>query len=130
MNRTKLGASIRAMGMDLTAARLMGVKSRAPTRSPSVSARRWRRRRGRSISATQPFDPSIGSSYTIRALVICVLGGLGSIRRCSSAGLLFGLIETIGSVVIGAGYKDAITFLVLVVLSSSGQRLDGQEYYR
>jgi branched-chain amino acid transport system permease protein len=45
--------------------------------------------------------------------------------------LLFGLIETIGSVVIGAGYKDAITFLVLVVLLVFRPNgLMGKEYYR
>jgi branched-chain amino acid transport system permease protein len=131
MTRTKLGASIRATGMDLTAARLMGVNIARTYAITFALGAALAACAGVLISATQPFDPGIGSSYTIRAFVICVLGGLGSIPAVLVGGLLFGLIETIGSVVIGAGYKDAITFAVLVLfLVFRPNGLMGKEYYR
>jgi branched-chain amino acid transport system permease protein len=131
MNRTKIGASIRATGMDLTAAKLMGVNIPRTYALTFALGAALAAAAGTLISATQPFDPTIGSSYTIRAFVICVLGGLGSIPAVLVGGLLFGLIETIGSVVLGAGYKDAITFIVLVVLLVFRPNgLMGKEYYR
>lgn len=131
MNRTKLGASIRATGMDLTAARLMGVNIPRTYALTFALGAALAAAAGTLISATQPFDPNIGSSYTIRAFTICVLGGLGSIPAVLVGGLLFGLVETIGSVVLGAGWKEAITFVVLVVLLVFRPNgLMGKEYYK
>ena len=131
MTRTKLGTSIRATGMDLTAARLMGVNIARTYAITFALGAALAACAGVLISATQPFDPGIGSSYTIRAFVICVLGGLGSIPAVLVGGILFGLIETIGSVVFGAGYKDAIAFVVLVILLVFRPNgLMGKEYYR
>ena len=131
MTRTKIGASIRATGMDLTAARLMGVNIARTYAITFALGAALAACAGVLISATQPFDPGIGSSYTIRAFVICVLGGLGSIPAVLVGGILFGLIETIGSVVFGAGYKDAIAFVVLVILLVFRPNgLMGKEYYR
>jgi len=131
MNRTKMGRAIRAVGMDLTAARLMGINIPRTYALTFALGAALAACAGVLISATQPFDPNIGASYTTRAFVICVLGGLGSIPAVLVGGLLFGLIETIGSVVFGAGYKEAITFVVLVIfLVLRPQGLMGKEGYR
>lgn len=131
MNRTRVGTSIRAVGMDLTAARLMGVNIGRTYALTFGLGAALAAAAGCLISATQPFDPSIGSSYTIRAFVICVLGGLGSIPAVLVGGLLFGLIETLGSVIFGAGYKEAISFVVLVVLLVVRPKgIMGKEFYR
>lgn len=131
MTRTKIGASIRATGMDLTAARLMGVNIARTYALTFGLGAALAAAAGTLISATQPFEPGIGASFTLRAFVICVLGGLGSIPAVLVGGLLFGLIETIGSVVFGAGYKDAIAFVVLIVLLLFRPNgLMGKEYYR
>lgn len=131
MNRTKIGTAIRATGMDLTAARLMGVNIARTYAITFALGAALAACAGVLVSATQPFDTGIGASYTIRAFVICVLGGLGSIPAVLVGGLLFGLIETIGSIVFGAGYKDAITFAVLVILLVVRPNgLIGKEYYR
>lgn len=131
MTRTRIGAAIRATGMDLTAARLMGVNIARTYALTFALGAALAAAAGTLISATQPFEPGIGASFTLRAFVICVLGGLGSIPAVLVGGLLFGLIETIGSVVFGAGYKDAIAFVVLIVLLLFRPNgLMGKEYYR
>ena len=44
-----------------------------------------------------------------------MLGGLGSIPGAIVGGTVLGLIESVGSVVLAPGYRDAISFGVLVV---------------
>jgi branched-chain amino acid transport system permease protein len=62
-------------------------------------------------------DPSIGSVVSYKALAIIVLGGLGSVRGTLIASLVLGLVESYGTIFIGAWLdRDAIAFLALVAL--------------
>ena len=62
-------------------------------------------------------DPSIGAVVSYKALAIIVLGGLGSVRGTLIASLVLGLVESYGTIFIGAWLdRDAIAFLALIVL--------------
>jgi branched-chain amino acid transport system permease protein len=62
-------------------------------------------------------DPSIGFVVSYKALAIIVLGGLGSVRGTLVASLVLGLVESYGTIFIGAWLdRDAIAFLALIVL--------------
>jgi branched-chain amino acid transport system permease protein len=62
-------------------------------------------------------DPGIGFVVSYKALAIIVLGGLGSVRGTLIAGLVLGLVESYGTIFIGAWLdRDAIAFLALILL--------------
>jgi branched-chain amino acid transport system permease protein len=62
-------------------------------------------------------DPSIGAVVSYKALAIIVLGGLGSVRGTLIASLVLGLVESYGTIFIGAWLdRDAIAFLALVAI--------------
>ena len=62
-------------------------------------------------------DPSIGFVVSYKALAIIVLGGLGSVRGTLIASLVLGLVESYGTIFIGAWLdRDAIAFLALIAL--------------
>jgi branched-chain amino acid transport system permease protein len=62
-------------------------------------------------------DPAIGFVVSYKALAIIVLGGLGSVRGTLVASLVLGLVESYGTIFIGAWLdRDAIAFLALIVL--------------
>lgn len=62
-------------------------------------------------------DPSIGFIVSYKALAIIVLGGLGSVRGTLVASLVLGLVESYGTIFIGAWLdRDAIAFLALIIL--------------
>ena len=62
-------------------------------------------------------DPSIGAVVSYKALAIIVLGGLGSVRGTLIASLVLGLVESYGTIFIGAWLdRDAIAFLALIAL--------------
>jgi branched-chain amino acid transport system permease protein len=62
-------------------------------------------------------DPGIGTVVSYKALAIIVLGGLGSVRGTLVASLVLGLVESYGTVLVGAWLdRDAIAFLALIIL--------------
>jgi len=62
-------------------------------------------------------DPTIGFVVSYKALAIIVLGGLGSVRGTLVASLVLGLVESYGTIFVGAWLdRDAIAFLALILL--------------
>ncbi|RPH85019.1 MAG: branched-chain amino acid ABC transporter permease [Candidatus Rokuibacteriota bacterium] len=60
--------------------------------------------------------PENGAISTFKGFEIIVIGGLGSILGSIVGGLLLGVIEALGSVLLSAAYKDLYGFLLLIVL--------------
>jgi branched-chain amino acid transport system permease protein len=72
--------------------------------------------------------PSVGFSFDIRAFVIVVLGGMGSIGGTFAAGLMMGVVEAIFTVYTTATYAQAIFFVIFIaVLVARPQGLLGRE---
>jgi branched-chain amino acid transport system permease protein len=61
-------------------------------------------------------SPSMGSLVGMKAFVIVILGGLGSIPGAIVGGLILGLIEAIGGGYFSAAYKDVFGFGALVLI--------------
>ena len=60
--------------------------------------------------------PSMGDTLIVKAFVITILGGMGSIFGAIVGGYILGLIETLGAMYISVDYKDAFAFGVLVIV--------------
>jgi branched-chain amino acid transport system permease protein len=58
----------------------------------------------------------MGEPYLMRAFVVVVLGGLGSIPGAVIAGLLLGVIQTMAIAYLPSGLSDAIIFMLLFVI--------------
>jgi branched-chain amino acid transport system permease protein len=129
LTRTRPGNAIRALGMDIDAARLTGVKI-APTfglvfaLSAALAGAA-----GSLISMTFPIVPTMGGGYTVYAFLICVLGGLGSVPGALLGGLMLGLIQVFAGF-FAPNFKDAIAFSLLVlVLLVRPEGLIGKAFY-
>jgi branched-chain amino acid transport system permease protein len=55
----------------------------------------------------------MGEPYMLRAFVVIVLGGLGSVMGALVAGLLLGLVQTLTIAYVSSGLSDAIIFSIL-----------------
>jgi branched-chain amino acid transport system permease protein len=116
MNRTKLGNAIKATSFDKDAAGLVGIdilKVYAITFGIGAGLAGMT---GSLISMIYSFSPVLGGSFTMKAFVIVVLGGLGSIPGAIVGGLILGIAENFASVLLEPGYTDAISFILLVVI--------------
>ena len=67
--------------------------------------------------------PTIGHTYTLKAFVVIVLGGMGSIPGAIAGGLLLGVVEFLGASYLSSGYRDAyglVAFLLVLLLRPQG----------
>ena len=60
--------------------------------------------------------PTAGSSFGFRALIVVVVGGLGSIPGAFLAGIFLGLLETMSALFISPSYSDLIVFVTFIVI--------------
>ena len=75
--------------------------------------------------------PDVGQIPVIKAFVIIVLDGMGSIPGAVVAALILGVVESLASVYISVAYRDVFAFLVLIgVLLFRPHGLFGQKERR
>ncbi len=60
--------------------------------------------------------PTAGASFGFRALIVVVVGGLGSIPGAFFAGIFLGLLETMVAAFISPSYSDLIVFVTFIVI--------------
>lgn len=118
LTRTRTGNAILATGMDRDAARLMGISIRHTYALTFAIGAALAGAAGSMLAELYPFNPSVGDTFTLRAFVIIVLGGLGTPWGAVAGGLVFGLAETVVPLIpgVGPGYDDAIAFALLVAI--------------
>jgi len=72
--------------------------------------------------------PDVGGPYTLKAFVIVVLGGMGSIEGAAIAGVVLGVVESLTSLYLGNEWALVIDFAIfLVVLSLRPSGLFGSQ---
>ncbi|WP_257351690.1 branched-chain amino acid ABC transporter permease [Pseudalkalibacillus decolorationis] len=62
--------------------------------------------------------PGMGHLVVLKAFVIIILGGMGSIPGAIVGGYILGFTESLGATYISNDYKDLIAFLLLVIILS------------
>lgn len=79
------------------------------------------------ISMFLPFSASVGVVFTMKALVIVIMGGVGNLLGCLLAGLMLGVVETLVARFIDPSLTLAATFVIfLLVLLLRPQGLFGR----
>jgi len=116
LTRSKLGRAIRATAMDIGAAQMSGVRVAHVYAIVFGLGAGLAGTAGVLVGLNEPLNPTMGDAYIIKAFVVCVLGGLGSVQGALAGGLVFGIIEALGSQYIGTGVPDAVALLVLIVV--------------
>ena len=126
---TRAGRAIRATGMDLDAARLTGVKIGTIYALTFAIGASLAGAAGALLSLIVPFDPTLGATYTQRAFVICVLGGLGAVGNVVLGAILYAFVD----VFVGSRFPElsqAFTFVTLVLLLVlRPQGIAGKKFY-
>src|SRR6185503_4637250 len=78
---------------------------------------------GSLVSMLFELTPFMGLPYTVTALVVVILGGLGNMVGCLMAGLLLGLVETAGVYIASSDIRLISSYAVLsliLILKPSG----------
>ena len=74
-------------------------------------------------------SPGIGLAWTLKALIVVVLAGLGSMTGAFLGGILLGVTESLSAYILGGEYREVVGLLIfLVILSVRPQGLFGEKH--
>lgn len=114
--KTDTGQAIRATAQDREAARLMGINVKKMSIIAFGLGSALAATAGALISPTYYIFPQVGSSFTLKAFVITVLGGMGSVVGATLGGVLIGVAESVGGVYFGSGWKEVVVFVLFLLV--------------
>jgi branched-chain amino acid transport system permease protein len=115
--RTPLGRQVRAVAGNERAAMLVGINPKFVYMQTFFLSGALAGAAGVLVGlAFNSIHFIMGEPYLLRAFVVIVLGGLGSIPSVLIAALLFGMIQTLTIAYLPSGLTDAISFSILFIL--------------
>jgi branched-chain amino acid transport system permease protein len=116
LTRTRAGAALEATAADREAAQLMGIDSqRMYTLAWGLGAG-CAGVAGALLATFFPIFPEVGANFVLIAFVVVNLGGFGSVAGAFWAGILVGVVEVMGGLLLGPPYKMAIVLVLFLVL--------------
>jgi branched-chain amino acid transport system permease protein len=116
INHTKLGKAMRATFQDRDTAALMGVRIGNIHTATFALGSGLAAAAGALLGPVFVAYPSMGDLAAAKAFAIVILGGLGSIGGATLGGFILALAEELGAGYVSSGYRDAMGFLLIIVI--------------
>jgi branched-chain amino acid transport system permease protein len=123
LKHSKMGKAIRATSLDREAASLMGIKQ---SKIYNIAFGMGCACCGLAACVLIPFYyvyPTVGVPFDIKAFIIVVLGGLGSIPGAIIGGIIVGIIENVGAQFMASTWTELLlygVFLFVLLVKPSG----------
>lgn len=115
LKKAKTGKAILATEMDREAALLMGINTERINSLSFGMGAALVGIAGAFLSTYYYIYPQVGGSFGLIAFVVVALGGFGSIEGAFIAGILVGLVQTLGGFFFDPSYKYAIVFMIYLI---------------
>jgi branched-chain amino acid transport system permease protein len=126
LTRTRLGTAVRAVAVDPQSAPLVAIDVRATAALAFAFGGALVAAGGVLVSMFLTFNANIGVVFTMKALIVVIMGGVGNLLGCLVAGLILGLAETFVATFVDPGLTLATTYaLFLIILLVRPQGLFG-----
>lgn len=115
--KTKIGKAMLCTAQNAEAAKLMGINVNSVIAFTFVISGVLACISGNLVGMYyQTVSVTMSSSVGMKTFASAILGGVGVLPGAMVGGLLVGIIETFAAGYISSGYRDAIAFLVLIVV--------------
>ena len=118
LKKTFIGRTIIAMSQNREGAFLVGINANKVAMLTFFIAEALA---AVAASLTSPINlvfPGMGHLVILKAFVIIIIGGMGSIPGAILGGYILGFSESIGATYISGEYKDIIAFVLLIIILS------------
>jgi len=127
LNHSRAGTAVRAVAVDAKSARLVGINVNRVSALTFALGGAIATVGGVLISTFITLDASIGVIFTMKALIIVIMGGVGEIRGAIIAALILGIVETAVATLVDPGLTlVAAYFIFLLILLFRPQGLFGR----
>jgi branched-chain amino acid transport system permease protein len=115
---TRFGTEIRAAANNELGARLVGIPIGRVFIQAFALSTAMAAFAGAMLVPFYLINPFVGYDFMLKAFVISIIGGLGSLPGAVLAGLIIGVVEALGDFYLTASYATALVFglLILVLL--------------
>ncbi|MEM3382893.1 MAG: branched-chain amino acid ABC transporter permease [Nitrososphaerales archaeon] len=116
IRRTKIGRAMRATSQNRVAAMLMGINVEHINMLSFGLGTALAATAGTLLAIITSITPYSGEIPALKAFTIIILGGLGSPLGAVIGGLGYGLIESVAVTVLGGTWRDAVGFIILILV--------------
>ena len=117
LKRTRAGTALRAVAVDPVAAGLVAIDVRRASAFAFALGGALAAAGGVLVSMFTTFTAAMGVVFTMKALIVVIMGGVGNLLGALLAGLMLGLAETAVARLVDPGLTIAVTYaLFLTVL--------------
>jgi branched-chain amino acid transport system permease protein len=123
LRRTYMGKAIRATVQNWEAAYLMGIDIHKVYLVSFAIGAALAGVAGTLVTLNFSIQPNMGLNWTLKALIVMVLGGLGSIPGTFLGGLVLGVTESATSYFISSNYREIaglVLFLLVLIFRPQG----------
>ena len=116
INKTKMGGAMRAIEQDKEAAALQGVNVHVINALAFAIGFALAAASGALMAPIFKLDPMMGDQPLLKAFIIIILGGLGSVPGAILGGLMLGLIDSVVATAFGAEPAFLLSFVFIILL--------------
>jgi len=116
LRRTYTGKAIRATVEDWEAATLMGINVHRVYLLAFVMGAALAGAAGTLVAVGKSIEPSMGMHWTLKGLIVMVLGGVGSITGTLVGGLLLGVAESATAIWISGNYRQVVGLVLFILV--------------
>ena len=121
--KTDTGHAVRATAQDRDAAQLMGVNVRNMGVLAFGLGSALAGAAGALVAPIYYIYPQVGGAFTLKAFVVVVLGGMGSIVGATLGGVIIGVVESLAAAFFSSGLKELfvyVLFLLVLLVKPAG----------
>ena len=116
LNNTRSGVAVRAVSVSTEAAGLVGINVPRLSAVAFAIGGAITAVGGALISTFITLDASIGVVFTLKALIIVIMGGVGEIRGAIIAAIILGIVETTVATLVDPGLTLAAAYFIFVLI--------------
>lgn len=113
---TRIGKAMRAVAQDRVAARLLGIPIDAVATWTFAIGSGLAGLAGALVGAAFTFNFEMGSPAVLKAFVVVVLGGLGSVAGAIVGGVVLGVVDSVTLTYVTSQFKQLVAFGVLILV--------------
>ncbi len=116
LTRTRIGTALRAVAVDPVSAQLVAIDVRAAAAIAFALGGALVAAGGVLVSMFLTFNANIGVVFTMKALIVVIMGGVGNMLGALVAGLILGLTETFVATWVDPGLTLAATYSIFLII--------------